>query len=195
MRQTAADIDHAILDVAAGIFATHGYAHTSVQQVADAVGYSKPGLLHRFGSKEALYRLVLLEVARTASDIADFAIARANDPGQSVAVLELVTRRALARPGMFRMMLRAFGPTADDPLSATVKSAGATLLDALDHPLSTPVERLRVLLALELVSTAATTQHSRLGSDLRVDAEQFVRTVVPLAAGVLGALPVAAVSG
>ena len=183
MRQTAADIDHAILDVAAGIFATHGYAHTSVQQVADAVGYSKPGLLHRFGSKEALYRLVLREVSRTADDIAAFAIARANDPDQAVAVLELVTRRALARPGMF-------GPQADDPFSATVRVAGVKLLDAFEHPLSTPVERLRVLLALELISTAAITQHSRSGSDLRVDAEHLVRTVVPLAAGVLGAQPV-----
>ncbi len=44
MRQSAAEIDHAILDVAAGIFAVHGFAHTSVQQIADAVGYSKPGL-------------------------------------------------------------------------------------------------------------------------------------------------------
>lgn len=32
----------------------HGYARTSVQQLADAVGYSKAGLLHRFGSKQAL---------------------------------------------------------------------------------------------------------------------------------------------
>src|SRR3712207_9533441 len=80
MRQTAADIDHAILDVAAGIFATHGYAHTSVQQVADAVGYSKPGLLHRFGSTEALYRLGLMEVSRTADALPDLALSRANDP-------------------------------------------------------------------------------------------------------------------
>ena len=191
MRQTAADIDHAILDVAAGIFATHGYAHTSVQQVADAVGYSKPGLLHRFGSKEALYRLVLREVSRTADDIAAFAIARANDPDQAVAVLELVTRRALARPVFWRLWLPGGAPRPHDPFSATVRVAGAKLLDAFDHPLSTPVERLRVLLALELISTAAITQHSRSGSDLRVDAEHLVRTVVPLAAGVLGAQPVA----
>ena len=195
MRQTAADIDHAILDVAAGIFATHGYAHTSVQQVADAVGYSKPGLLHRFGSKEALYRLVLHEVATTASGIADFAIARANDPDQTVAVVERVTRQALARPGMVRLMLRTFVPTTDDPLSAPARGAGGKLLDAFDHPLSTPVERLRVLLALELIATAATSQHSRAGSDVRVDAEQFVRTVVPLAAGVLGVRHVAVPAG
>ena len=50
MRQSAAEIDHAILDVAAGMFATHGFAHTSVQQIADAVGYSKPGLLRGWSS-------------------------------------------------------------------------------------------------------------------------------------------------
>ena len=53
--------------MAAGLFARHGFAHTSVQQVADAVGYSKPGLLHRFGSKDALFQAALAEVTSTAT--------------------------------------------------------------------------------------------------------------------------------
>jgi hypothetical protein len=40
VRQTSEQIDRAILDTAAHMFASHGYAGTSVQQVADAVGYS-----------------------------------------------------------------------------------------------------------------------------------------------------------
>lgn len=40
-RPTSREIDDQILDSAAGIFAVHGFAHASVQQIADAVGYSK----------------------------------------------------------------------------------------------------------------------------------------------------------
>src|SRR3712207_4427181 len=115
MRQTSAEIDHAILDVAAGIFATYGYAHASVQQIADAVGYSKPGLLHRFGSKEALHTAVLDEVSRTVAEIADRAADRAGHPAQVPDVFDLVTRRALARPGMAQMMLVAFTPSTEEP--------------------------------------------------------------------------------
>lgn len=58
-RQTKAEIDAEILDGAAGIFARHGFARTSIQQIADALGYSKAGLLHHFPSKKALHDAVL----------------------------------------------------------------------------------------------------------------------------------------
>ncbi|MGV1759799.1 TetR/AcrR family transcriptional regulator [Rhizobium sp. A22-96] len=54
-RPTRAEIDAEILDHAAGLFAKHGFANTSLQQIADAVNYSKAGLLHHYPSKQALY--------------------------------------------------------------------------------------------------------------------------------------------
>jgi AcrR family transcriptional regulator len=54
VRPTNAEIDERILDVAAGVFAQFGPAQASVQRIADETGYSKTGLLHRFGSKEQL---------------------------------------------------------------------------------------------------------------------------------------------
>lgn len=41
------------------VFHKKGYNATSLQQVADAVGLGKAGLLHHFGSKEGLMRAVL----------------------------------------------------------------------------------------------------------------------------------------
>ncbi|MDV8020089.1 helix-turn-helix domain-containing protein [Rhodococcus sp. IEGM 1330] len=54
-RQSKEEIDAEIVDRASALFARHGYQHTSLQQVADAAGYSKAGLLHRFSTKEAIY--------------------------------------------------------------------------------------------------------------------------------------------
>lgn len=41
------------------MFARHGFAHASVQQIADASGHTKPGLLYYYPSKEALFEAVL----------------------------------------------------------------------------------------------------------------------------------------
>ena len=115
MRQTAAQIDHAILDVAAASSRRTASHHASVQQIADAVGYSKPGLLHRFGSKEALHRAVLNEVSETVQEIVGHAVAHSTQPDQITQVLELMTRKALDRPGMVQMMLRAFESDGTEP--------------------------------------------------------------------------------
>jgi AcrR family transcriptional regulator len=186
MRQSAAEIDHAILDVAAGIFAVHGFTHTSVQQIADAVGYSKPGLLHRFGSKEALHRAVLAEVGETVQAITGHALAHRTEPDQVAGVLQLITVKALDRPGMVQMMLRAFEPERRDPGIEEIQAAGYRLVDALDHPHSSPAERLRVVLALRLIASAAETQHSPVDPDLHVERDQLVPMLVALAADVMG---------
>lgn len=48
-----------ILDAALGVFAAHGYRGTRIDEIAEAVGMSKPNLLYYFPSKEALYTAVL----------------------------------------------------------------------------------------------------------------------------------------
>jgi AcrR family transcriptional regulator len=48
-----------ILDAALEVIAAHGYSGATVKQIADEVGLSQNGLLHYFGSKDALFIEVL----------------------------------------------------------------------------------------------------------------------------------------
>jgi AcrR family transcriptional regulator len=59
-RLTKAEVDAEIVDRAAMLFARHSFEHTSLQQIADAVKYSKAGLLHHYPSKRAIYEKVLV---------------------------------------------------------------------------------------------------------------------------------------
>ncbi len=49
------DLQTRILDAATSLFATRGYAGTSIREVCEAVGCTKPALYYWFGSKQDLF--------------------------------------------------------------------------------------------------------------------------------------------
>ena len=78
-RLTAPARREQILDVALEVFATTGFHSTSMNDVAEAAGVTKPVLYQHFDSKRALYQALLDEVgSRLLGNIAK-AVAEATD--------------------------------------------------------------------------------------------------------------------
>jgi AcrR family transcriptional regulator len=147
-RQTRQQIDDEIIDWAATLFARHGFQETSVQRIADAVGYSKGGLLRHYPSKEALQEAVVSRCLADLAEVARAAAERAAGPERDHAALTGLAQLALRRPGFVALLLstllrdpsaqenaalqpvadivaEAFALTPDTDLGRSVRVAGA----------------------------------------------------------------------
>ena len=158
-------IDDGILDRAAGLFARQGFAKTSVQDIATAVGLSKAGLLHHFPTKDAIHEAVLALVdslgGRLAEQIADLPAGPARDRRALEAVLDI----AAAHPGLVSLMLsRALQPAPDGQAGPADGPARAVLTLFGVDPDGTDVAReVRVVGALSALAvlTIAAHQHDK----------------------------------
>ncbi|WP_243077171.1 TetR/AcrR family transcriptional regulator [Microbacterium sp. SS28] len=92
-----------ILETALDVIAQNGYSGATVKELADAVGLSQNGLLHYFGSKDALF----LEILRFHSDIVNVEV----DPEHTDFTAGLLARilaalsDSLEETGRSRLML------------------------------------------------------------------------------------------
>lgn len=121
-RQTRQEIDDEIVEHAAALFARHGFKDTSVQRIADAAGYSKTGLLHRFPNKEALWDAAIDCCAGAMREVAETAAAMPDGPERDRAVIERLVDLALASPGLASLALSFIGgPGEEDQLEGIAR--------------------------------------------------------------------------
>ncbi|SDT21315.1 TetR/AcrR family transcriptional regulator [Microlunatus soli] len=128
-RQTRDQVDAEILDRACGLFARQGVARTSLQQVADEVGYSKAGLLHHFPSKEAIAEAAIAAAGRTNTELVERAAQVPPGIERDALLIEALVENAFRWPGTAAFLSSA---ASADPASAppALVQAGLDLIEA-----------------------------------------------------------------
>jgi AcrR family transcriptional regulator len=162
-RQSTAEIDAEIIDRAATLFARHGFERTSLQQVADAVGYTKAGLLHHFSSKQAILDAVMVEVQRRCAELAASAEEIPAGVQRDRAVVASIVDLTLAWPGvsMFVSILVSDMPSTDPAL----EQAGFDLLHAFGVDVaSVEIERLIRIIGACVALTSTVLEAVRIGT-------------------------------
>jgi len=167
-RPTREQIDEEILDVAATLFARHGFKETSLQRIADAVGYSKTGLLHRFPTKEALQEAVLQRCVEEIRAETASALEHPPGPARDRAAIVAFAEFALRHPGFVALILGIFSSLETVEADGPVGGIAAAVLEAFavgaesDFP-----RRLRVAGALGALCVARLAFHDHTSDEVR----------------------------
>ncbi|MBG0562840.1 TetR/AcrR family transcriptional regulator [Actinoplanes aureus] len=166
-RPTKQQIDDEILDAAASLFARHGFKETSVQRIADTVGYSKTGLLHRFPTKEALQEAVITrcvgQIRDTAAGVADLP----TGPERDRAVITAVARLALAQRGVVALLLSSLLSEPESEMGTALQAVGQAVAEAFgDDFLGDQTRAVRVTGALGALAVASVALRDHFTSDV-----------------------------
>lgn len=178
-----------LLEVALRLFAAGGFEATTMDEIAEAAGVTKPLLYQHFASKRALYVELCDGVAQSLLEAIGKAVAAAAGPRQQVeggfaAYFQLVVSQAEA----FSLLFGSDVP--DDPeLSRAVRHVEDMLAEAIDVLIDAGLERdHRRLLAYAVVGMAEGASryfldvHQRSGRPLdEADADGAARRLADLA--------------
>ena len=105
-----------ILNKALELFSSKGYDATSVREICQAAGITKPTLYHFYGSKEGVYRAL---VDDTLEDFSKSLVARLAEPGSAEERLKGVARTYFEEGRRNRELMRfIFGLIHNPPSSA-----------------------------------------------------------------------------
>jgi len=144
-----------LLDVALTLFASRGFNATTMDDIAEAAGVTKPLLYQHFDSKRALYLELVGSVADTLLEAIGKAVAQAEGPRQQVeggfaAYFELVVKRADA----FNLLFGSDVPN-DPELSSAVRDVENSIAEAIDSLIDAGLEEdHRRMLAYAVVGMA-----------------------------------------
>jgi AcrR family transcriptional regulator len=156
-------IDEGILDRAAALFARHGFEHTSLRAVADAVGLSKAGLLHHFPSKDALHEAVLALADALGRRVLDQVATMPLGPERDVRAVEALIDVALAHPGVVALLLAPATQGDVDAPAPEKEGPGAAALEAfgVDPETAAPERLVRVIGALTALAVLSLAAHQK----------------------------------
>jgi AcrR family transcriptional regulator len=181
MRLPADERRQQLLDVARDLFARSGYHHTSMDDLAEGAGVTKPVLYQHFPSKRALYGELLQDTGRRLLDHLTRATSRATSGRERVeAGFRADFQFAVGDRSSFRLLFGA-SIRSDPDFARTVvevlRAAAETISTLIEIPTS---DEQRRVLANALVGMAEAVGRRAL-TDPEVDADELARWVAELA--------------
>jgi AcrR family transcriptional regulator len=186
VRPSSQEIDQAILEVAAETFAQHGWLGTSVQQIADATGYSKPGLLRRFPSKQDLYDKTLAATRQHAEQLLEQS-PPVGAPHRRESLLRALIAASMTHRGTVELIIAALVDPAALPGAEPIAQLVLTFIDELSAEAHDQVGRVRAVLAVQLVVNAALlSSDPAVPEEDQLSPQQYSDLALQLATGVLG---------
>lgn len=192
VRLPAAERRHQLLATALRTFAEQGYHQTSMNDIADAAGVTKPVLYQHFGSKRELFLEVLRDVGGELRERVRAATAGATSPHQQVlrgfeAWFRWVDERRDGFTVLFAGDLRRDPEFLVESSKVERQIADAIAELILVEGLS---EERRRLLAYGIVGLGETTCRRWLAKEVELDADDLAAQVADLAwAGLRGLRP------
>ncbi|TMM10879.1 MAG: TetR/AcrR family transcriptional regulator [Actinobacteria bacterium] len=200
-RLPAAERRRQLLDVALEAFAANGFHVTSMDDIAEAAGVTKPVLYQHFRSKRALYLELLDDVGARLMEAITKATATATGPRQQVeAGFAAYFRFVAVHENAFRLL---FGSLArrDEEFSAAVRrvedSIAEAVADRIDADVDTSHRRLLAYAVVGMAEGASSHVVARRslgvlddgagGRGIEIDPDELARRIAELAwAGLRG---------
>jgi AcrR family transcriptional regulator len=189
MRLPAARRRRQLLDVALHVFATQGFHRTSMDDVAEAAGVTKPVLYQHFRSKRALYLELLDDVGGRLHESIAKATAAADTPrGQVQAGMRAYFDFVAHEPSAFRLLFGS-GARRDEEFADAVSRVEAGIAEAvaalIDADLDVEHQR---QLAYAIVGLAEGVVRHELATGRTLDPELLAARMSDLAWGGLRAI-------
>lgn len=145
-----------ILTVALRLFATQGYATTSLREIADELGVTKAALYFHFKTKEDILNGILLgHLDSISTMIDDAADSAATLDGRKEFLRRLAAYQAARSAHLVRLIRENFTEITNLPLGAEIKKGQRRLFEALAGPDATLSDRIRARTAFIAVQSAA----------------------------------------
>lgn len=171
-----------LLDVALLVFAERGFHLTSMNDVADAAGVTKPVLYQHFGSKRALYLELLRMVGNRLMAVIDAATAGAGPREQVAEGLRAYFHFVVDEAPAYRLMFGG-GTRRDAEFAEEASRVERSIAEVIAELIT--IEGLgegdRLLFAHGIVGLAEGTTRHWIGDSLELDPDEMAVRVADLA--------------
>jgi AcrR family transcriptional regulator len=188
IRLPASERRSQLLAAALEVFASKGYHATSMNDVADTAGITKPVLYQHFASKRQLYRELLAEVGDRALDEITSATSDATSPHEQVnRGMAAFVSWVWADSSAFRLLFGG-GARRDEEFERDVRSIEASIAQAIAELIDADVEpQHRLILAHGVFGMAEGTLRHLVNTNAEFDPRVVAQELADLAwAGLRG---------